>query len=170
MSCKTARNDMALAVGDDLEPTAAEMLHQHLAGCPECQKMWRQLQVGFAVLQQSRVALRLSKSDSIWPEVATKIQERQADPRRAEFNGWVAGLAVLAACVLVFVFAQDGSVSSTFQPNSHNLIGVTNAGMSDSTNAQNWEQQNKSMWRGKKAADDLIYNSAAPARQPVPIE
>ena len=107
MHCKTAQRQMALAVGEDLPLPEANELQTHLAECSACRHVWEQHQRSFAALQRSRVEPQPSQRDSVWPTVATRIQERQSVPRRSEFNGWIAGLSVMSACVLVFVFTQE---------------------------------------------------------------
>lgn len=107
MNCKSARRQMALAVGEDLTPAESQELQNHLLGCPSCQKSWEQQRNGFAVLQCSRTREIHPKSDSVWPALATRLKERELNSPRGEFNGWFAALAVTAACVLVFVFSQD---------------------------------------------------------------
>ena len=109
MHCKIAQRQMALAVGEDLPLPEANELQTHLSECSTCRQVWEQHQRSFAALQDSRVEPQPSQRDSVWPTVATRIQQRQSAPRRSEFNGWIAGLAVMAACVLVFVFTQEES-------------------------------------------------------------
>ena len=109
MNCKTAQRQMALAVGEDLSPAESQVLQGHLQACSNCQQTWEQHQQGFAVLQRSRTQEIRLKSDSVWPVVANRLRERATDSPRGEFNGWFAALAVTAACVLVFVFSQEGS-------------------------------------------------------------
>ncbi len=109
MNCKTAERQMALAVGEDLAPVESQELQGHLESCMKCQKTWEQQQQGFAVLQRSRTHEIPRKSDSVWPALVNRLRERNAESPRSEFNGWFAGLAVTAACVLVFVFSQESS-------------------------------------------------------------
>lgn len=116
MNCKTAQHQMALAVGEDLSPAESQELQGHLQGCSKCQKTWEQQQHGFAVLQRSRNQEARPKSDSVWPALANRLREREAQSPRGEFNGWFAALAVTAACVLVFVFSQDQLVPLVSSP------------------------------------------------------
>ena len=109
MNCKIAQQQMALAVGDDLAPEPVRQLQRHLANCPDCEVLWKRHQRTFAVLQRSRDDDQLTRRGSVWPAVSRQIEKRSAISRLGHFNGWFAGLAVAAACVLVFVFSQDGS-------------------------------------------------------------
>lgn len=115
MKCKTAERQMALAVGEDLSPAENQELQRHLQDCSNCRQTWEQQRRGFAVLQNSRTNELQRKSDSVWPVLSHRLRERNAAPQRGEFNGWIAALAVTAACVLMFVFSQDDSRSMTAQ-------------------------------------------------------
>ena len=125
MKCKTAEHQMALAVGEDLSSVESQELQGHLQDCLKCQKTWEQQQHGFAILQHSRTQGVQRKSDSVWPVLSNRLRERAAVSPRGEFNGWFAGLAVTAACVLVFVFSQDGSVPIASQTRPGILSGGT---------------------------------------------
>ena len=107
MRCKTAQLQMALAVGEDLPPSEAVTLQTHLADCSACRQVWDNQQRSFQAFQHSRVEPVPSERGSVWPSIALRIQQRQSAPRRAEFNGWIAGLAALAASVLIFVFTLE---------------------------------------------------------------
>lgn len=125
MNCKTAQRQMALAVGEDLSPAESQELQGHLQACSNCQQTWEQHQNGFSVLQHSRTQEIRLKSDSVWPVVANRLQERTTDSPRGDFNGWFAALAVTAACVLVFVFSQESSIPVASQPPSRSVSGST---------------------------------------------
>ncbi len=115
MQCKTAQRQMALAVGDDLEPAEAQELQRHLAQCSVCRGLWEQHRQAFAVLQDSRVVASAVKRDSVWPSVATRLQQRQAGGRRGANSLWISGLAIASAIVVVFVFSQDAHLSQDGQ-------------------------------------------------------
>ncbi len=125
MKCKTAQRQMALAVGEDLSPVESQELQGHLQACANCQTTWEQQQHGFAVLQRSRTQETHPKSDSVWPKLSNRLRERELDSPRGEFNGWFAGLAVTAACVLVFVFSQESSIPVASQPQTGSVSGGT---------------------------------------------
>ena len=110
MQCKTAQRQMALAVGDDLEQAEAQELQRHLAQCSVCRALWEQHRQSFAVLQDSRVVASAVKRDSVWPSVATRLQQRQPGGRRGVNNLWISGLAIASAAVVVFVFSQEDQV------------------------------------------------------------
>ncbi|MFM9962678.1 MAG: hypothetical protein ACKV2Q_15820 [Planctomycetaceae bacterium] len=102
---------MALAVGEDLAPAEIQELQRHLQDCLSCQKTWEQQQRGFAVLQHSRTVETRPQPESVWPTISQRLRERGIASERGEFNGWIAALAVTAACVLLFVFSREDSVS-----------------------------------------------------------
>ncbi len=110
MQCKTAQRQMALAVGDDLEQADAQELQRHLAQCSVCRGLWEQHRQSFAVLQDTRVVASAVKRDSVWPSVATRLQQRQAGGRRRANDLWISALAIAAGIVVVFVFSQDGQM------------------------------------------------------------
>ncbi len=123
MKCKTAKHQMALAVGEDLALAEIQELQRHLQDCSNCQQTWEQHQRGFAVLQHSRTNETRPKSDSVWPTVSHRLRERAAAPQRGEFNGWIAALAVTAACVLLFVFSREDSLSVASRSQRGNFFG-----------------------------------------------
>lgn len=125
MNCKSAQRQIPLAVGEDLSPVESQELQGHLQTCSKCQKTWEEQQRGFAVLQRSRTQEVRRKSDSVWPVLANRLRERGTEFPRAEFNGWFAALAVTAACVLVFVFSQEGPVPIASQPHPNTSFGGT---------------------------------------------
>ncbi|MBC7816527.1 MAG: zf-HC2 domain-containing protein [Planctomycetaceae bacterium] len=117
---------MALAVGEDLSPAETQELQRHLQDCSNCQQTWEQHRRGFAVLQHSRTNETRPKSDSVWPTVSHRLRERAAAPQLGEFNGWIAALAVTAACVLLFVFSiEDSTPVASFQQQGNNFDNNT---------------------------------------------
>jgi hypothetical protein len=158
MKCKTANHQMALAVGEDLSPTETQELLRHLQDCSTCQQTWEQHQRGFAVLQQSRTNETPTKSDSVWPTLSQRLRECEAAPQRGEFNGWIAALAVTAACVVLFVFSLDDSPSLVIRPQS----GVSSGGtmvMSPEVS----EKAMKAMLQRDEVRTLQPYNPAPPA-------
>lgn len=125
MKCKSAEHQMALAVGEDLSPAETQELQQHLDGCSKCEQTYQQHQRGFAVLQHSRANEARSNRDSVWPTLASRLQARSSGSQRGEFNGWIAALAVTAACVLLFVFSRDDSISTAINTQRGSFSGDT---------------------------------------------
>ena len=131
MKCKTANHQMALAVGEDLALAEIQELQRHLQDCSNCQQTWEQHQRGFAVLQHSRTNETRPKSDSVWPTVSHRLRERAVAPERGEFNGWIAALAVTAACVLLFVFSREDSLSVASRSQRGSFFGDTMISLPD---------------------------------------
>lgn len=126
MNCRTAQRQMALAVGEDLPSTEIQELQRHLQDCSKCQQTWEQHQRGFAVLQHSRTQETHSKrNSSVWPTVVNRLHERGSVSPRGDFNGWIAALAVMTACVLLIVFSQDDSIATATRSQRGSLVGGT---------------------------------------------
>lgn len=155
MKCKTAKHQMALAVGEDLSPAEIQELQRHLQDCSNCQQTWEQHQRGFAVLQHSRTNETRPKSDSVWPTLAQRLRERDAASQRGEFNGWIAALAVTAACVVLFVFSMDDSPSLAVRPQPSVSSGGTMV-----TSPPNSGQAVKPMLRRDEVRATQPYNVA----------
>ena len=143
MKCRTAERQMALAVGDDLSLVEGQELQSHLQACSKCQQTWKQQQQGFAVLQHSRMEDVPQKSESVWPVLSSRLRERSAEFPRREFNGWFAGLAVTAACVLVFVFSQDRSTPMASQPRMMSGGTLISAPVDSHSRARQFPQQDE---------------------------
>jgi hypothetical protein len=109
---------MALAVGEDLSPAELQELRLHVEVCSKCLPTWERHQCGFAVLQHSRTHEPRPNRDSVWPTLANRLREREAANQRREFNGWFAALAVTAACILVFAFSQETSMTTASRSQS----------------------------------------------------
>ena len=108
MRCRTAQRQMALAVGEDLPQAETAELNCHLAGCATCQQAWSRHQECMSALQSSREehVVSLPKT-TVWPVLARRIQRCALAPRRVVLNGWIGGLVVMSASILVFVFSLE---------------------------------------------------------------
>ena len=108
MRCRTAQRQMALAVGEDLPQAETAELNHHLAGCATCQQAWSTHQECITALQSSREEHVVSlPRTTVWPILARRIQRRALTPRRVVLNGWIGGLVVMSASILVFVFSLE---------------------------------------------------------------
>jgi anti-sigma factor RsiW len=167
MQCKIAQRQMALAVGDDLDQAEAQELQRHLAQCSVCRGLWEQHRQVFAVLQDSRVVASAVKRDSVWPSVATRLQQRHAGGRREVNSLWISGLAIAAAIVVVFVFSQDGQVPPQ-GPVRGNMFSDSIVGLP----SNDWKPQVKSSWvhsddaksRSDESATSSDFKNARAAR------
>ncbi|MBC7262888.1 MAG: zf-HC2 domain-containing protein [Chloroflexi bacterium] len=115
MHCHRAREYMSLYLDHLLDPPQAEVLHAHLAECPQCGQMWLALQ---------RVSVFLESTPKATPAAGftTHVMHRllRYEIRRKRFQGLIrAGLAwavlwtiVLFASGVIFVLlGRPGPVS-----------------------------------------------------------
>lgn len=111
MNCRQAKADIALWIGEDLADRGRrEELRRHVSRCAGCRQHYRRLKGTLQVLEHADREQTYDVSDSVWPELARRI-EQQSDPgsRRARFNGWFPFVAMTAACVaLVVVMETQG--------------------------------------------------------------
>ncbi|MBC8290333.1 MAG: zf-HC2 domain-containing protein [Planctomycetes bacterium] len=102
MSCRTARKQIGLWVGNDLSQSAIESLEQHIENCPKCQERAEALLSSSDVLLAFNSQTVRSPSDSVWDGVRRQIEE---DPRRERRRSGqiTAGLFLAAAMLLIAV-------------------------------------------------------------------
>ena len=87
MNCKRAQAQIALAVGGDLDDAAERELHEHLGGCVDCHRHWKQMSDTWALLLDREDELP-DPHDSVWPDLRVKLPNRRELMSRARFNGW----------------------------------------------------------------------------------
>lgn len=111
MNCKTARHDIALYAGNDLDGLSIRELKSHLLRCPECAAYWKQMQSSIDALKTpSREAALIH--DSVWPGISARLSRRPAFRREDRFNGWAPALAVVASCMfMLFVTQRNTTVN-----------------------------------------------------------
>jgi len=106
MKCKQAKSQLALLIGNDLEPTALQEIHQHLGQCVGCRQHFKQLSTALEVLQAappwSSEQERTSEHESLWPRLSVRLASPVAGERPHRLNGWAPSLAVAAACLTMF--------------------------------------------------------------------
>jgi hypothetical protein len=111
MNCRQAKADIALWIGEDLpDRSRREELRRHVSACHGCRSHYRRLKGTLQVLEHADREQTYDVSDSVWPELARRI-EQQSDSRSrgARFNGWLPFVAMTAACVaLVVVMETQG--------------------------------------------------------------
>ena len=107
MNCKLVRSEIALYAGNDLDESVGFELERHLAKCPACRQHCQNMKGSLAVLHRFNDNPDEVTSPSLWPRVATRIA-RQAVPASLDrFNGWIPAMAIVAACLMIAVFAQN---------------------------------------------------------------
>ncbi|REJ90164.1 MAG: hypothetical protein DWQ34_17945 [Planctomycetota bacterium] len=118
MNCRQAKSTIALWVGEDLsDRQQREELKRHLAACPACRTHYRRLKKTFRVLENADRDPTYDASDSLWPELANRIQEQQSSRfSKSRFNGWPPFVAMTAACALLIVAMQWQTPPATTVP------------------------------------------------------
>lgn len=108
MNCRQSKATIALWVGEDLsDREQREDLKRHLAACPPCRDHYRQLKKTIRVLEGADRIPTYDASDSLWPELANRIQQQQKSRlSKSHFNGWPPFVAMTAACALLIVAMQ----------------------------------------------------------------
>ncbi len=112
MHCRTARSQIALWIGQDLNDAAQKQVQQHLADCPNCSDYWLEFKTSNDVLQQIRDDSCRPTRDSIWPAVKMRIAYQLVTVRMARFNGWLPATVIVAACLLLAVFIDNSAHES----------------------------------------------------------
>jgi hypothetical protein len=117
MNCRQAKADIALWIGEDLpDRSRREELRRHVSACSGCRTHYKQLKGTLQVLEHADREQTYDVSDSVWPELARRIeQQSQPGSRPARFNGWLPFVAMTAACVALVV------VMETQGPRARNL-------------------------------------------------
>ena len=108
MNCKRAQAQVALAVGGDLDDAAERELHEHLGGCVDCHRHWKQMSDTWAMLLDREDELP-DPHDSVWPDLQVKLPNRRELMSRARFNGWTVALAVSAVCLAMVSMWQTAN-------------------------------------------------------------
>lgn len=105
MSCRAARKQIALWVGDDLSQSAIESLEKHIENCSECQERSEALLSSSEILLAFNTQTARSPSDSVWDGVREEIE---ADPRRERRRSHqVTGGLLLSAALLLLAVLPD---------------------------------------------------------------
>lgn len=125
MNCKTARRDIALHAGNDLDALSVRELRRHMQRCPECHVFWTQMAESVKALQApDRQAAPIH--DSVWPGISARLSRRRAPHRSERFNGWAPALAVVASCMLMlFVTQRNTPVSESYNSPSSSVQPIS---------------------------------------------
>jgi hypothetical protein len=101
MNCKHAKTQLALMIGNDLEPRTLEEVRTHLGQCVGCRKHFQQLSSALEVLQAPPRSWNL-EHESLWPKLSTRLASSTAGQKPHRLTGWAPTLAVAAACLAMF--------------------------------------------------------------------
>ena len=105
-----AKADIALWVGGDLIDAAEESLRQHLGECPNCYRHWQQMKESLRFLQEPSGDSLSVLSDSVWPDLSSRLSSRETMWRRVHFNGWVPAALIAASCMVIFYSAFNSPI------------------------------------------------------------
>ena len=117
--CRDTRRMLALWVGNDLGEGHVAGIERHLATCPQCRDVCRDLQnshQALCTLPMLSVAGR-SESASIWPGISQQIRQTYVATPILGWRRWLPTGALAAACVamLAVFLASLAPVSSPFR-------------------------------------------------------
>jgi len=135
MNCTQAKADIALWIGEDLpDRSRRDQLRRHVSACADCRRHYKRLKGTLQVLEHADREQTYDVSDSVWPELARRIEQKsEARSRGARFNGWLPFVAMTAACAALVVVMEtqgrrdpasggnrvSGDVFQPFYPRSH---------------------------------------------------
>ncbi|MCA9025417.1 MAG: zf-HC2 domain-containing protein [Planctomycetaceae bacterium] len=112
MNCKQAQHDIALWVGHDLDDASEkEAVRRHITTCPDCRTHYRQMKSTLSLLERADRPATYVSSDSLWPELATRISHSahrvspRSNPNR--FTGWAPMIAMTAACCILLLVVNQ---------------------------------------------------------------
>lgn len=108
MNCKQAQQDIALYVGRDLDdPRDRDDVKRHVATCPDCRQHYRRMKGALKVLSQADAPETYTTTGSLWPVLASRINERATLAPRSRFNGWAPFVAMTAACMVLMLVVNE---------------------------------------------------------------
>jgi len=101
INCGQARDELALEVGQDLEP--GPELRDHLVDCPDCCRAWLALQESHGHLQHLKLGSPVVESPGLWDDVHVAIRDRGLRPEGSTFPSWLLGMAAGVLFTLFFL-------------------------------------------------------------------
>jgi hypothetical protein len=106
MNCKQAKSQVALLIGNDLEPSALADVRGHLGQCVSCRQHFDKLSSCLEVLQAPPRGYN-SEDESLWPKLSVRLASPSAGQKPHRLSGWGPSLAVAAACTAMFWVASQ---------------------------------------------------------------
>ncbi len=108
MNCKRAKAQLALLIGNDLDPAAVGDVRKHLDQCGDCRDHLKRLAACLDVLQIPDSSAWNSDGESLWQELSIRLPSETTAMKPHRLNGWAASLAVAAACAaMVWVTSRQ---------------------------------------------------------------
>lgn len=106
MNCKQAKTQVALLIGNDLEPAALAEVRNHLGQCVGCREHFERLSSCLEVLQAPPRSWN-AQDESLWPKLSVRLASPSVGQKPHRLNGWAPTLAVAAACTAMFWVASS---------------------------------------------------------------
>jgi hypothetical protein len=106
MNCKQAKTQVALLIGNDLEPAALAEVRNHLGQCVDCRQHFDRLSSCLEVLQAPPRTDNVPE-ESLWPKLSARLASPNAGQKPHRLSGWAPTLAVAAACTAMFWVASN---------------------------------------------------------------
>lgn len=129
MNCKIAQSQLALLVGNDLEPAAVDEVRKHLDKCDGCRRHFDRLTAAQEALQTPAEASWSASDESLWPNLSVRLASASAGSKPHRLNGWAASLAVAAACTaMVWVASHQWSGPPAADEAGHPVQAISNQG------------------------------------------
>ncbi len=106
MNCKQAKPQLALLIGNDLEPSVAGLVREHLELCADCRQHLQRLSNSLEAIQTAPAGPWDADRDSLWPKLSVRLAAESAGHKPHRMSGWAPTLAVAAACTVMFFIAS----------------------------------------------------------------
>jgi predicted anti-sigma-YlaC factor YlaD len=111
MNCKQAKTQVALLIGNDLEPAALADVRNHLGQCASCRQHFEKLSSCLEVLQAPPRGYN-PEPESLWPKLSVRLASPSAGQKPHRLSGWAPSLAVAAACTAMFWVASRNWIAT----------------------------------------------------------
>ena len=102
ISCEHCEELMNARLDGELTPEDAPLLDEHLAQCPDCRKLDRDL----TALHQRLNALSLDPPEHLTPAVMARLEDKAAQPSKKK-RPWLAGLCAAAVVLLAVALSPQ---------------------------------------------------------------
>lgn len=102
ISCEHCEELMNARLDGELTPEDAPLLDDHLAQCPDCRKLDRDL----TALHQRLNALSLDPPEHLTPAVMARLEDKAAQPSKKK-RPWLAGLCAAAVVLLAVALSPQ---------------------------------------------------------------
>ncbi len=99
--CKRVRRDIALWIGNDLDPARRIQVQRHIRECEPCRAHSAALKNSITLLSRVDCEAAEAGSESVWPAVEARLARCRVAPGSHRFNGWAVAAGVAAAWLIV---------------------------------------------------------------------